>query len=269
MTDELAGVRLKIQRAYAHLAELQEAIETALDSSGERFSNEFDPETKQQVYRAHGLPEIDPKWSLMVGDVLHNLRSALDHLAWQLVILDKGTPCRQTQFPVRETPFSKKGDLTTTQLSPPIKDPKILAALEECQPYRGADGEPAILDRNQLWWLHRLNIIDKHRLLLVVVCVLDSNQMWWGGNSDGEPAPGLRISTAPLKEDSPVAWFYWGDTEPPPHFNPHLSLTISLNEPEVFGNLRMFPISLPQTLDAIIKWVEQEVVMAYFEPLFA
>lgn len=268
MAGELAGVKLKIQRAYSHLSKLEQSIEKALDSSGERFSSEFDPQTKQQVYRAHDLPEIDPEWSLIVGDLLHNMRSALDHLAWQLVILDKGIPGDQTHFPVRETPFSKNGKLTTTQLQPPVKDPRILAALEACQPYRGVDGEPAQLDRNQLWWLHRLNIIDKHRLLLVVVCVLDSNQMWWGGNPN-EPVPKLKISTAPLKEGSPVAWFDWGNAEPPPHFNPHLSLTISLNEPEILGSVRVFPMPLVTMLDAIIKWTEWEVVMAYFEPLFA
>ncbi len=268
MAGDLTGVKRKIERAHHHLAELRESLEDALDASGERFSSEFDPQTGQQVYRAHGLPKIGPQWSLMVGDVLHNLRSALDHLAWQLVILDGGEPGVQTQFPVRETPFNKSGDLTATQLNPPVNDARILDALEASQPYRGADGSPAQVDRNPLWLLHRLNIIDKHRLLLVVVCALNSHEMWWGGDSD-MPVPSIKVSLAPVDEDSPVAWFGWGDAKPPVGFDPHLSLTVSFHEPAIVGKLRMQPIKLVDLLDSLCKWVEWEIVMPHFEPLFA
>jgi hypothetical protein len=43
-------------------------------------------------------------WAGILGDVVHNWRSALDHLVWQLVLLDTGedgTP--EHQFPIAST----------------------------------------------------------------------------------------------------------------------------------------------------------------------
>lgn len=259
-----------MQRAQHHLAELQESIQSALDECEQHFSVEIDSETGQQVFRAHNLPAINPEWSLTVGDVLHNLRSSLDYLAWQLVTLDGGEPGNQTQFPIRATPFSKRGNLTATQLTPPVRSARILAALEACQPYRGPGGEPVAVDRSPLWLLHQLNIIDKHRLLLVVVCVLNSDEMWWSGDA-AMPAPKIKISTGPLEEGSPVAWFDWQGADPPVDFDPHPTLAVSMAEKVIAGKLgdRLTPIRLVEVLQALCYAVEWEVVMLHFEPLFA
>jgi hypothetical protein len=268
VSADLTGVRLKLEWAKRHLADLEDSIEAVLAADGDHFASEFDPQTGQQVYQAQNLPAIKPEWSLMIGDILHNLRSALDHLAWQLVILDGGEPDEQTQFPIRETPFSEKGNFATPQLTPAIRNPEIIDALKKAQPYHGPDGEPIRPDRSPLLHLRRLNNIDKHRLLLVVARVLDSDQMWWGGSPE-MAIPQLKISTAPLEEGSPVAWFDWGSAEPPDYFNPHLALTISLNEPNAIGRLRPTPIPVLKLLDTICNWVEREIMSCLFEPLFA
>ena len=123
---DLTGVDLKIGRAYGHIEDLKTAVQDAFDRSRYHFTLDFDPNSKEHAYTAHNVPAIDPKWSLMVGDFLHNARSALDHLAWQLVILDGGTPGEHTQFPVRESPFTKRGKRIPTDLQPPVSDPTIL-----------------------------------------------------------------------------------------------------------------------------------------------
>ena len=216
MATDLSGVTLKIERAEAHLAELKDSIETTLDSSTEHFTVEFDPQSGHHVYRAHGLPEIDPQWSLLVGEILYQLRSALDHLAWQLVLLDGGEPGQQTQFPVlTKPPTGKKGKPREVQLKPAVKDAKILDALDKAQPYRGHEGNIVPFRNSPLWLLHRLNIIDKHRLLLVVVCMLDIDRMYWGGDAD-TPQPKLKVSVGPVDEGSEVAWFDWGDNAAAP-----------------------------------------------------
>lgn len=184
MAGHLTGVHLKIRRAEDHLADLKQIAKTALDPSRYHLALEFDPQTKKHVYTLHGVPAIDPGWSLVVGEILYNLRSALDHLAWQLVIHEGGTPGDKTQFPIRKTPFDQKGNWVTPQVrdepgQPAISDPLILDALEEVQPYRGPVGEPASFYDSPLRRLSILNNIDKHRLLIVVVHVLDTGEMWW------------------------------------------------------------------------------------------
>jgi hypothetical protein len=266
MATDLRGVALKLDRADAHLAELGDAIEKTLNASGEHFTCKFDPKTGYHVYRAHGLPAIGPEWSVVIGELLYDLRSALDHLAWQLVLLDGGTPGEQTQFPVLESPFNKKGQLVAVQLKPPVEDPKILAALDKAQPYKGPEGEPARFDINPLWQLHRLNIIDKHRLLLVVVCVLNPDEMYWAGDP-AMPVPKLKIATGPLDEGSEVAWFDWGNHDPPPRFDPHLALAVAIDEPAIVGQ-RATPIPLVKVLGSLCNWVRWDVFELGFRGLF-
>lgn len=240
----------------------------ALDASGEHFTSEFNPQTGQQTFRAHSLPAIDPQWSILVGEVLYQLRSSLDHLAWQLVLLDGGTPNQQTQFPIlTKPPTGKKRQPLPVQLKPPVENPEILAALDKCQPYKGRDGKILPYQDSPLWQLHRLNIIDKHRLLLVVVCVLDFDSMYWAGHPD-MPVPGdIKVATGPLQEDSPVAWFTWPQKMPPVDFNPHLALEVSLNETIPVGT-RPTPTPLVDILTIYCQWVRSEIVELEFRPLF-
>jgi hypothetical protein len=68
------------------------------------------------------------------------------------------------------------------------------------------------------------------------------------------PVPRITVSLAPVDEDSLVAWFGWGDAKPPVGFDPHLSLTVSIQGPAIVGKLRMQPIELVDLLDSLCKW---------------
>lgn len=130
------------------------------------------------VFRAHGMPRLSPEWSAIVGDILTNLRAALDHLAWQLLILDGQEPGRSTSFPFALDPANaiikprdwKKGD-------PGLRRRDLREEVERLQPYElaGQDG--------LLWWINELCNTDKHRELLIVGLFPDLNQVWWGGES--------------------------------------------------------------------------------------
>jgi hypothetical protein len=100
---------------------------------------------------------------LIIGDAVHNLRSALDHLAWQLVeshaAITPGAPGpdENTAFPIYQTaPKKKFAALAKVQ----GMGPGAVSLLESLQPYNCGD--------NTLWELSKLDNIDKHRLLLVV-----------------------------------------------------------------------------------------------------
>jgi hypothetical protein len=263
-TTDLSGVELKIGRAKAHLADLKDSMEAVVHPDRYRFDLQYDAQTQKHVYTVHNVPAIPPAWSLTVGEILYNLRSALDHLAWQLVLLDGGNPGDDTQFPVRASPFDKKGQLFRARLIPPVSNAQILDTLEECQPYRGPDGEPAAFTDSPLWQLHRMNIIDKHRLLLVVVCVLDVDNMYWGAAAD-DPAPSVQITIEPAEEGAPVAWFDFHGAEPPADFDPHPALAVALHEGE-FPEISLLPIH--NVLSTLVWWVEWHIVGMRFRPLF-
>jgi hypothetical protein len=49
-------------------------------------ARKFDADQRAIIYYVERLVEISDDWSLVIGDAVHNLRGALDHLAWQLAI---------------------------------------------------------------------------------------------------------------------------------------------------------------------------------------
>ncbi len=267
MSGDLRGVDLKLVRAHAQIADLKQRVETVLDPSAYRFAVKFDPETGQHVCRVHGVPIVPAEWALDIGEIVYQLRSALDHLAWQLVKFDGRTPGYRTQFPILDAPVYKNGEAQPVNLSPSIRSKEILLMLEECQPYKGAghdDLSPFEARRMPLWTLRWLNNIDKHRLLLAVVCVPNIMTMWWGVPW-GAASPGVTLNTVQLKDCSPVAWFDFRGAEPPADFNPHVSLQIVVQETKV---ARIRFENIVGVLEMLHSLVSVSIIDARFRPLF-
>src|SRR5260370_29058031 len=98
--DRLFGIRAKIERAKYHIDELASRAQAFAEGNENCLVAEDDPQTGEKVYRIRlraPLPALVP---LIIGDAAHNLRSSLDHLAWQLVEANGGTPGRQTIYPL-------------------------------------------------------------------------------------------------------------------------------------------------------------------------
>jgi hypothetical protein len=117
---ELDDVYEKVERAKLHQADLAQRLAAVLGPDKQHFVLEPDPQTGWYALRVFGVPAIDPMWRTIIGDCLHNLRSALDHLAWRLVHLagKKPTDGDMTTFPISDSPFTKKGKPRQIQLRP-------------------------------------------------------------------------------------------------------------------------------------------------------
>jgi hypothetical protein len=157
-------------------------------------------------------------------NVLHNLRSALDHLAWQLVLFDGGQPNEQTGFPI----LTRPGPVT---IRPGITNEAILAALTDAQPFSEADHGHDPHD-HALELVRFLNNYDKHRLLLAVVCSISADLPAWWGSNPGDPEPAYTFTLGPLQLGSVVARFDFRGHRAPPHFNPTFELAESPMVPE-------------------------------------
>jgi hypothetical protein len=263
-TPTLAGVEAKIARAKHHLEDIRRLIEEALDPNGHEIRREPGERPGAYVYRVEGLGRLDQQISVMMGDYLFNLRSALDHLAWQLVLLDGGTPTEQTKFPILESPRrDATGSTLTVQLDPTVRSHAILEALEAAQPYSRMDGAPQDARSMPLWAINKLNNIDKHRLLLVLAYELDKHNVWWELPVDA-PSPSVTVSTRALEEGAEVASFRFAEGAPT-GFRPHLSVQIALREDET---PRYRHENLLNVLD-IFRWCVEEWIVEYnFRPLF-
>jgi hypothetical protein len=84
----------------------------------------------------------------------------------------------------------------------------------------------------QLWVVHHLNNIDKHRRLLTMIACLDidSGQPWWR-LPPGVNTPGWWFNAlTPLRDGDVVARFDFHGTPAPDEFDPRVSLAMTLDK---------------------------------------
>ena len=139
MTDDpLLGCRLKLQQAQRHLWELKAEVDRFQESDGD--------------------PTPPLHLGVIVGDFLHNLRCGLDHLIWQLVLLNGGTPTKSHQFPICDTEdeFRRKAKQQLRGLTPSQVD-----TVATFQPSRLGDQAKM----HSLAALRDLSNIDKHQFV--------------------------------------------------------------------------------------------------------
>jgi len=167
-TSRISGIYLKIERAKKHIADLDVAIRAFCESKPYTIATKPHPiaeiqHTTLYVSRVEPVPE---DIGLIAGDVIHNLRSSLDHLAWQLIEANGGTPGKGTYFPISES-----AEKYAAAIKRGVVDGMSVGAQKLI-----ADSQRHASGDNTLWFIHELDIVDKHRLLITAVSSMDS----WG-----------------------------------------------------------------------------------------
>ena len=160
MAGDLTGVWEKVYQAHRHVEELNATLEGIYKDAGASIRLDRDPDTGEDVAILPTIPLLPGRLSAVIGDVLQNLRNALDHLAYQFVLhpkIDPGgskTAEDRIQFPiyVDEASYSDRRIIGA--------DERAKAIVKALQPFGNED--------HPRWLLHELSNIDKHRTLLVV-----------------------------------------------------------------------------------------------------
>lgn len=157
--ERLLRIQTKVERAKRHMDELRAAAKAFLASSPYEGGVKHDDASKERIYFLKSVREPPVTLAAIVGDVLHNLRSALDHLAYELVVIGTGNsgPHHHVYFPISEDAARYKDE---TPRKVKGMRPEAIRAIDAVKPYGGGN--------DVLWRLHRLDIIDKHRTLLIV-----------------------------------------------------------------------------------------------------
>jgi hypothetical protein len=199
----LKDARLKLKRAYDNLATLEENIAQFLDSKPYTVVREFEDDGAQHVYYLYLRREPPAYLGTIIGDVLHNLRSALDSIVWEFS-KDKDTLTegqrRSIQFPIAEDP-AKYDEGPIRYVPDPIKA-EIKAA------------QPCNFERPDLHFLaviNRHNLIDKHRNVPVVLAHI-------AGTSYAAPPPGVkfreRMRYGRFEDGAEIARFTFSEPQP-------------------------------------------------------
>ena len=167
MTISLNGCRAKVARAKEHKEILKDYLRETFSTDKNRIGVgvRFDANTSEHVTYISRVPDLGDHFeyiALIVGDILQNLRSALDHLAWQLALWHTNGNIkkpRRVQFPIIDNPqdFPKARNDALAEIYPAHQ-----TIIERFQPYKGIDG---VL----LGLLNGLCTVDKHRLVIPIM----------------------------------------------------------------------------------------------------
>ena len=112
MNDQLfKGPKLKVQRAKKHISDLHNEIAAYMRRKPYRIVVEQDTEPQRCVLVIRVREEVPDNLATIIGDAVHNLRTALDILACELVRINSGDP-EGVYFP-----FCREGKTSRTPLN--------------------------------------------------------------------------------------------------------------------------------------------------------
>jgi len=165
VSAEFTSSRSKLSRAKEHLDILYQEITRWKQSEPCVVFKEPNADAGDYSWWAE-IVKATPliRWSLITGDIVHNLRSSLDNMVWELAVLKSGpAPPRPKiiQFPIADDPDGFRSELYRIA----ALSAEAQARIERAQPYNRKHPELPPL----LGLVRDFKNLDKHRLLNVVV----------------------------------------------------------------------------------------------------
>ena len=97
---ELAGIKAKIERAREGIQSLEADISAYCEFQRRQMIFDWS-QRKEHLLESH--PPVPISYSIRIGEIAYNLRSALDHLIWQLVRANGKRPTHNNEFPIFST----------------------------------------------------------------------------------------------------------------------------------------------------------------------
>jgi len=164
---DLSGVRAKLRRADEHNRSLISEFNTWIEPQTKSMFNIWRDGT-WYVVSVEPFPEPDIRFSMIAGDIIHNLRCALDHLVCQLVFRDGNEPSWRNEFPIYDTQDIFFNEVKFRKKNPEIGvlhgitvDGDAWTIIEEAQPYKRTH-----FFESPLRVIKKFSNVDKHRTFL-------------------------------------------------------------------------------------------------------
>jgi hypothetical protein len=158
----LDDARAKLDRARQHFTNLKrQATKLGRDPDRHRILVDYDPDEGRYVVYSKLSPDPLPNLSLVLGDLIHNARGALDFTTWQLAIKHlRREPteeeAKSIQFPITDTKTRFDGSRVL-----PFVSKDVAKEMLRHQPHPGSKA-----DNDHLAVLHWISNRDKHRLVV-------------------------------------------------------------------------------------------------------
>jgi hypothetical protein len=205
-TPSLAGCFAKLKRAAEHIGMLRAHVERGTPPVTLAKETEFDAarQTMRVSAKIVELPTLPEAWSVLIGDVVQNIRAALDYFVYELIAVEAdGVYWEESQFPIALQPEDHK---SWREVGTIERLGRHWPVIQSYEPYAGAD-PPHLVDL-AFWYLREFSNQDKHRLLVPASAALDANSAL----SILLPSSGLRrlgssyFNVGVLEKDAVLAW---------------------------------------------------------------
>jgi len=161
--DRLLLVRVKVERANKHIADLEDACRPFIGPIFKTLSVQANPEGGKPRLKIGSMNIYTSDIPAIAGDAIHNLKSALDHLAFQLVSVgvESGIE-RRGRWEDIQFPIAYSSDAYESRKLRYVEGARreAIEAIDRLKPYK--DGNPA------LWRLYKLDNTDKHSLIFPI-----------------------------------------------------------------------------------------------------
>jgi hypothetical protein len=160
------GVNEKLKRADENIINLQSEIARFFQDCKYPILPKFGDKKLLEAIQYHKTLPIPLRFSVLAGEVVHHLRSCLDHIIWELSddTIRQSPDHRYLEFPILETPPTLENKFTRYDRKiQGVREPAALKLIEELQPYRRVDPPDDLL-----FIIHSMDITDKHRELVIL-----------------------------------------------------------------------------------------------------
>jgi len=247
VVKKLTAIDDRIGRAEEHLEVIQGRLLDYYRADKCVVTGEYKPEADGLYGTVEDgvvdTPPIDPRLNTITGEFLHDLRSSLDHLAWQLVLHAQGKPTRKTSFPIRAVPSAnEKGEWVGPDVAGGISN-DAEALIGAAQPYQRGSA----CSEHPLWLLHQLWNIDKHRYVIAQGSHTAITFPVW--------LPRFRFSTRLESATKDGARLRVIPDDPAVNVEAYTTVQVAIHEPE-YGIERPLLRTLEETQQAVRNLVE-------------
>lgn len=213
MAIQTDSIKAKLQHAKGYLDAIEFEVKSWMDSHPYSISKQTNSDFTRYslVLRVNKEPSLQ-RWSLIVGDIVHNLRCALDHLVYAIAVHESGQKPppfeHRLMFPICDTGtiFRDESKKRLATLSD-----RVRAAIEIVQPYnRPHETLPPLLAI-----LRDFSNTDKHRLLHLAYSAISIGDIGFRGPSaDIGPQCQVDLNPGELKDGTEIAAFVFGRPTP-------------------------------------------------------
>jgi hypothetical protein len=196
--DPFEGPILKLERAKQHIEDFVAQADSFYKKISPRFFVQDNTKTHERALCVDIDTTVPDHFPLIIGDAIHNLRSALDHLTWEIVKPLNPPRPDEVYFPFCREAKSFEAILTKRQIK--LASKEIVDKFRELKPYPGGN--------DLLYGLHKLDIADKHQLIVPVRSLVGFDRLDLSDLSPGFPIIENRAFTNIDKDNRLAVWRY-------------------------------------------------------------